>query len=58
MFSTYCFTIIIITHDMKVAKNICDEIAIIEEGKIIELGETNNIIENPQSNFAKLLLEV
>ena len=51
-------TIIIITHDMKVAKNICDEIAIIEEGKIIELGETNNIIENPQSNFAKLLLEV
>lgn len=50
-------TMIIITHDMFVAKTICDHLAIIENGEIIEKGETNSIFTNPQSEFGKLLVE-
>lgn len=48
-------TIVIITHDIKVAKTICNHIAIVDGGKIIEKGTIKDVIKNPQSEFCKLL---
>lgn len=48
-------TIIIITHDIKVAKSICNHIAVVEGGKIIEKGTIEEVIRNPQSDFCKIL---
>ncbi|MFT8357743.1 methionine ABC transporter ATP-binding protein [Bifidobacterium aquikefiri] len=41
-------TIVIITHEMQVVKEICDHVAVMEEGKIIERGEVADIFSNPQ----------
>lgn len=48
-------TIIIITHNIKVAKSICNHIAVVEGGKIIEKGTIEEVARNPQSDFCKIL---
>lgn len=48
-------TIVIITHDTKVAKSICNHIAVVEGGKIIEKGTIDEVVNTPQSEFCKFL---
>jgi len=52
----YKFTYIFISHNLKVIKHICDEIAVIKDGKIVEIGKTETILKSPQSDYAKLLV--
>lgn len=49
-------TIIIITHDMGVVKSICNKVAVIDSSKIVESGNTAEIIANPQEDATKRLL--
>lgn len=49
-------TIIIITHELDVVHSICNRMAVIDQSKIVEQGNTKEIFENPQSPIAKLLL--
>ena len=46
-------TILLITHEMHVIKSICDRVALIENGEIIEQGETSEIFANPKTETAK-----
>ena len=52
----YGFTYIFITHNLKVIKHICSRIAVIKEGEIVEIGKTEDILNAPQSDYAKLLV--
>lgn len=49
----YGMTIIMITHQMEVAKNICDRIAVMEHGKIIEENTVENIFNFPRTERTK-----
>lgn len=46
-------TIVIITHQMEVIKEICDRVAVMEKGKIVEQGEVFDIFANPQMEVTK-----
>ncbi|MET3112520.1 D-methionine transport system ATP-binding protein [Pedobacter sp. CG_S7] len=46
-------TILLITHEMNVVKRICDEVAIISEGKLIEQGTVSEVFTNPKTELAK-----
>ena len=46
-------TILLITHEMNVVKRICDEVAIINEGKLIEQGTVSEVFTNPKTELAK-----
>ena len=46
-------TIILITHEIQVVKEICDSVAIIENGRIIESGPLLQIFSNPQTDIAR-----
>ena len=46
-------TIIIITHEMHVIKSICDKVAVMENGNIVEVGEVFDIFANPKANITK-----
>lgn len=54
-------TILLITHEMQVIKKICDKVAVIENGKIIEEDTVINTFTNPKKpttkNFIKSILE-
>lgn len=51
-------TIVIITHNLAVAKQISNRIAIAYLGEIVETGETKLIIDDPQHPYTKALLSV
>ena len=46
-------TIVIITHQMEVIKSICDHVAVMEHGKIVEQGEVFSIFANPQNEVTR-----
>ncbi len=49
-------TIIIITHEMSVVEKICDRVAIIDEGKLAEIGPVADVFSRPSSKAAKKLV--
>lgn len=50
-------TIVIITHQMSVVREICKHVAIIEEGSLAEEGEVEEIFNHPKSKAARSLLK-
>ncbi|NDJ25099.1 dipeptide ABC transporter ATP-binding protein [Nostoc sp. B(2019)] len=49
-------TYLFITHDLWLARFLCDRIAVMNSGKIVELGPTKQIFANPQHPYTKTLL--
>jgi peptide/nickel transport system ATP-binding protein len=49
-------TFVFVTHDLAVSRYMCDHIAIMYLGKIVEMAETEEIIQNPQHPYTKALL--
>ena len=45
-----------ITHDLAVARYMCQRIAVMYLGKIVELGETEEVLTNPSHPYTKALL--
>ena len=54
---TYNLTIIIVTHDMNVIKEICDTVTVMYNGEVIEHNTLDEIIFNPQTTITKQLLD-
>ncbi len=50
-------TYLFITHDLSVARYFCDRIAVMQAGKIVELGQTHDIFSNPQHVYTQTLLQ-
>lgn len=48
---------IFITHDLDVARHVCDRIAIMYHGKLLEIGPTEQIFNQPQTEYTRSLLE-
>ena len=53
----YQMSLLIITHDMTVAKALTEEILILEKGQIVEQGSTDTIFRSPQHEYTKRLLQ-
>ncbi|HPQ11552.1 MAG TPA: ATP-binding cassette domain-containing protein, partial [Bacillota bacterium] len=49
-------TVVIITHEMHVIKEICDRVAVIEDGRIIETGIVEDVLLNPTTETARTFL--
>lgn len=45
-----------ITHDLALARHMCDRIAVMYLGKIVELGETDTVINQPLHPYTKALI--
>jgi len=55
-------TIMLITHEMHVIKKICDRVAVMENGRVVEQGSVLDIFSNPQTqttkNFIKNVFDI
>lgn len=51
-------TILVVTHDLGLAWNIADKVAVMYLGRIVEVGTTEQILESPQHPYTKALLSV
>lgn len=49
-------TIIVITHDIDVVKDICSKVVVLDESRLVEQGSTHHVISNPQSMITQRFL--
>lgn len=49
-------TIVVITHEMRVVEQICDRVAVMSQGEIVEEGTVRDVFLNPKSDTAKKLI--
>jgi len=54
--SKFNITVVIVTHDMYVIKEICDYVTVMEKGKVIENGEVDEVFYHPSQLTTKKLL--
>ncbi|HIS29775.1 MAG TPA: methionine ABC transporter ATP-binding protein [Candidatus Avamphibacillus intestinigallinarum] len=50
-------TIIMITHEMQVIRKICNRVAVMEDGQIVEEGDVLSVFSNPQETVTKRFVE-
>lgn len=50
-------SILFITHDLRVAYQICNRVMVMRQGKIVEQGETETLYSSPQNEYTRQLLE-
>jgi peptide/nickel transport system ATP-binding protein len=51
-------TLVVVTHDLGLAWNIADRVAVMYLGRILEIGPTEEILSSPQHPYTKALLSV
>lgn len=49
-------TYLFISHDLSVVEHLCDRVAVMHLGKIVEIGSREEIFNNPQHTYTKMLL--
>lgn len=49
-------TIVLITHEMQVIQQVCQDVAVLSQGKIVEIGTVKEVFLQPQSDVTKRLL--
>lgn len=49
-------TFLFITHDLALASEICDQLAVMQKGRIVEAGSADQILFRPQEEYTKELL--
>jgi peptide/nickel transport system ATP-binding protein len=50
-------TYLLISHDMNVVSYFCNKIVVLKNGEIVEIGNTEELVSNPSSQYTKSLLE-
>jgi len=46
-----------ISHDLSVVYQICDRVAVLYHGELVEQGQVDEVYDNPQHPYTKKLLE-
>jgi len=51
------FRMLFVTHDIVSAKNLCEDICVLKSGKVVEYGKMSQVIQRPQAEYTKTLIE-
>ena len=51
-----CFKMLFVTHDMKSAGALCEDICVIKDGKVVEQGILSEVLEQPKEEYTQVLI--
>lgn len=49
--------VLFITHDLRVAAQICDDVLVMQRGRIVEYGPAEEVLGNPQNSYTRQLID-
>lgn len=52
----YSLSYIFISHDINVVKRLCDNVCVMHNGKIVERGDADEVVDNPKDDYTKKLM--
>ena len=52
----YGITVVVITHEMSVVQEICDKVAVLERGSLVETGTVEELFRNPKTDESRKLV--
>lgn len=50
------FSVLFISHNLAVVRAVCDRIAVMKSGQLVEVGETLEVMENPKDEYTRSLI--
>lgn len=56
LLQTEDLALILVSHDIGVVQNLCDTVAVMKDGRIVERGATQDVLLHPQQDYTKRLL--
>jgi peptide/nickel transport system ATP-binding protein len=51
-------TMLFISHDLPVIRQVCDRVAVMRDGKLVEVADTEDLFETPQTEYSRHLLDL
>jgi peptide/nickel transport system ATP-binding protein len=51
------FLMLFVTHDIKVAEKLCEDMIVLKEGRIVEEGSSDDVMNNPSNDYTKMLID-
>lgn len=55
--TTYALTLVLVTHDVHVVREICDRVVVMRAGRIVEEGKVTRVLSDPEHDYTRQLLE-
>jgi peptide/nickel transport system ATP-binding protein len=52
----FSLTLVFVSHDLAVVRHVCDTVAVMRGGEIVERGATDSVYEDPQHPYTQALL--
>lgn len=49
-------TLVLVSHDIGVVQNVCDQVVVMKDGKVVEQGPTEKVLLQPQASYTRALL--
>ena len=49
-------TLVFVSHDLSVVRHLCQRVAVLKDGALVELGTTTQVYENPRTEYARKLV--
>ncbi len=53
----YALTLVFVSHDLTVVQHVCDTVAVMRAGRLVELGPTAQVYAHPQADYTRALLD-
>jgi peptide/nickel transport system ATP-binding protein len=50
-------TLVLVSHDLGVVASLCEDMVILEKGRVVESGKTRQILDNPQHAYTRKLID-
>lgn len=49
-------TLVFVSHDLSVVRHLCDEVAVLHQGRVVESGPTQRVYANPEADYTRRLV--
>lgn len=54
---SYQLTLVLVSHDLSVVRHMTDQVLVMQQGRVVERGQTRDVFREPRADYTRLLLE-